>query len=188
MLLSMRAATEAMRALAYYAAAAIDHARRDPDPAQRARAQRRADLLIPVVKAWCTDIGVDVASIGVQVHGGMGYIEETGAAQHLRDARIAPIYEGTNGIQANDLVGRKLARDRGAAALALFAEIDATLAELEHARGADLGSLARSAALQHGTGSAQDHDHSSGRDRSRPRRRRARCPISNCSASSAAAG
>ena len=79
---------------------------------ERARAaQRRADLLIPVVKAWCTDLGVAVASTGIQVHGGMGFIEETGAAQHLRDARIAPIYEGTNGIQANDLVGRKLARD-----------------------------------------------------------------------------
>ena len=76
------------------------------------RAQRRADLLIPVVKAWCTDLGVEIASTGVQVHGGMGYIEETGAAQHLRDARIAPIYEGTNGIQANDLVGRKLRRDQ----------------------------------------------------------------------------
>ena len=111
----MRAATEAMRALAYYAAAMIDHARREPDPAARAEAQRRADLLIPVVKAWCTDLGVVVASTGIQVHGGMGYIEETGAAQHLRDARIAPIYEGTNGIQANDLVGRKLARDRGEA-------------------------------------------------------------------------
>ena len=83
-----------------------------------------------MVKAWCTDLGVEVASTGVQVHGGMGYIEETGAAQHLRDARIAPIYEGTNGIQANDLVGRKLGRDRGEAARALFAEMRATLAEL----------------------------------------------------------
>jgi 3-(methylsulfanyl)propanoyl-CoA dehydrogenase len=126
MLLWMRAATEAMRGLAYYAAAQIDRARREPDPAARAAAQARADLLIPVVKAWCTDLGVRVASTGVQVHGGMGYIEETGAAQYLRDARIAPIYEGTNGIQANDLVFRKLARDEGEAARVLFAEIAET--------------------------------------------------------------
>jgi len=138
MLLWMRAATEAMRALSCYAAAMIDHGRRHPDPAERAHARHRADLLIPVVKAWCSDLGVAVASTGVQVHGGMGYIEETGAAQHLRDARIAPIYEGTNGIQANDLVGRKLARDRGAAAATLCAEITATVTQLEQAQGADL--------------------------------------------------
>jgi 3-(methylsulfanyl)propanoyl-CoA dehydrogenase len=106
MLLSMRSATEAMRALTYYAAAMIDHARHNPDPRARASASRRADLLIPVVKAWCTDLGVAVASTFVQVHGGMGYIEETGAAQHLRDARITPIYEGTNGIQANEKILR----------------------------------------------------------------------------------
>src|SRR5579862_4905960 len=116
MLMWMRAATEAMRALAYVAAAAIDTSRREPDPQARFHAERRADLLIPIVKAWCTDMGVEVASLGIQVHGGMGYIEETGAAQYYRDARIAPIYEGTNGIQANDLVGRKLARDKGEAA------------------------------------------------------------------------
>src|SRR5207247_1223575 len=92
--------------------------------------ERRADLLIPVVKAWCTDLGVEIASTGVQVHGGMGYIEETGAAQYLRDARIAPIYEGTNGIQANDLVGRKLGRDQGEAARELFAEMRMSLADL----------------------------------------------------------
>ena len=124
MLLSMRAGTEAARALAYYAAAAIDAAERDP------KAQRRADLLIPVVKSWCSDKGIEIASTGVQVHGGMGYIEETGAAQHLRDARIAAIYEGTNGIQAGDLVGRKLARDGGEAARELLAELTAGLAEL----------------------------------------------------------
>src|SRR6516164_4115632 len=120
MLLWMKAATEAMRALAYYAAAMIDRGRRHPEAATRRAAQRRADLLIPVVKAWCTDLGIAVASTGIQVHGGMGYVEETGAAQHLRDARIAPIYEGTNGIQANDLVGRKLARDGGATAATSF--------------------------------------------------------------------
>ena len=121
MLLSMRAQTEATRALAYYAAAAIDAAHANP------KAQRRADLLIPVVKAWCSDKGNEIASTGIQVHGGMGYIEETGAAQHLRDARIAAIYEGTNGIQAGDLVGRKLGRDKGEAARELFAEIGASL-------------------------------------------------------------
>jgi alkylation response protein AidB-like acyl-CoA dehydrogenase len=131
MLLSMRAATEAMRALAYFAAAAIDASRRTADGEAQFRAQRRADLLIPVVKAWCTDLGVEVASTGIQVHGGMGYIEETGAAQYLRDARIAPIYEGTNGIQANDLVGRKLGRDQGEAARELIAEMRASLAALD---------------------------------------------------------
>ncbi len=130
MLLSMRAATEAMRALAYFAAAAID-ASREAEGAGQFKAQRRADLLIPVVKAWCTDLGIEVASTGIQVHGGMGYIEETGAAQYLRDARIAPIYEGTNGIQANDLVGRKLGRDQGEAARELIAEMRATLGELD---------------------------------------------------------
>ncbi len=141
MLLSMRAATEAMRGLAYYAAAMTDRARRDPDPEARVSAQRRADLLIPVVKAWCTDMGVAVASTGIQVHGGMGYIEETGAAQHLRDARITPIYEGTNGIQANDLVGRKLAPDRGEAARALCADIAATAVASEEAHSADLTAI-----------------------------------------------
>jgi alkylation response protein AidB-like acyl-CoA dehydrogenase len=124
MLLSMRAQTEATRALAYYAAAAIDDGHADP------KAQRRADLLIPVVKAWCSDKGIEIASTGIQVHGGMGYIEETGAAQFYRDARIAAIYEGTNGIQAGDLVGRKLGRDKGEAARQLFAEIAASLTDL----------------------------------------------------------
>ncbi|HEX2151790.1 MAG TPA: acyl-CoA dehydrogenase, partial [Stellaceae bacterium] len=130
MLLSMRAATEAMRALSYLAAAAIDASRQVADQKTRQHAQRRADLLIPVVKAWCTDLGVEIASTGIQVHGGMGYIEETGAAQYLRDARIAPIYEGTNGIQANDLVGRKLGRDGGEAARELFAEMRPILSEI----------------------------------------------------------
>jgi len=130
MLLWMKAATEAMRAIAYFGAAAID-ASRSPEGEAQFRAQRRADLLIPVVKAWCTDLGVEVASTGIQVHGGMGYIEETGAAQYLRDARIAPIYEGTNGIQANDLVGRKLGRDRGEAARELIGEMRASLTGLD---------------------------------------------------------
>ena len=141
MLLSMRAASEAARALAYYAAGATDRARRLPDAAQRAQAQTRLDLLTPVVKAWCTDQGVETANTGIQVHGGVGFIEETGVAQHWRDARIAPIYEGTNGIQANDLVGRKLLRDRGAAAADLIAEMRRDLTRLD---GADAdGHLAR---------------------------------------------
>src|SRR3954452_2257757 len=130
MLLSMRAGTEAMRALTSPAAAAIDASRHAGDEKAQYRATRRADLLIPVVKAWCTDLGVEIASTGVQVHGGMGYIEETGAAQYLRDARIAPIYEGTNGIQASDLVGRKLGRDGGEAARELFAEMRPILSEI----------------------------------------------------------
>ena len=143
MLLSMRTATEAMRALAYYTAALLDRGRRDPDPAGRERHQRRADLLIPVVKAWCTDLGVAVASTGIQVHGGMGYIEETGAAQHLRDARIAPIYEGTNGIQAGDLTGRKLARDQGETVAALLAEMRETAIDAAGSPAADLAGIGR---------------------------------------------
>jgi alkylation response protein AidB-like acyl-CoA dehydrogenase len=131
MLLMMRALTEAARALAYTAAASLDLAKRHTDAAERQRHQARVDLLTPVVKAWGTDIGVEVASLGIQVHGGMGFIEETGAAQHYRDVRITPIYEGTNGIQANDLVFRKLARDGGAAARAFLAEIAAFMPSLK---------------------------------------------------------
>ncbi len=123
MLLTMKAQTEASRALAYYVAASLDIAHRHPDAEVRAAAQARVDLLTPVVKAWGSDTGIEVASIGVQVHGGMGYIEETGAAQHYRDARITSIYEGTNGIQANDLVGRKVGRESGETVLALVAEM-----------------------------------------------------------------
>ena len=123
MLLTMRAITEAGRALTYYAGGKLDMAKRAPDADAQAAAQARVDLLTPVVKAWCSDGGVDIASLGVQVHGGMGYVEETGAAQHLRDARICPIYEGTNGIQAADLAFRKVMRDKGAAARTLFAEM-----------------------------------------------------------------
>ncbi|WP_440995147.1 acyl-CoA dehydrogenase [Arhodomonas sp. SL1] len=125
MLLTMKAANEAMRALAYAGAAAMDRARRSTDGHERRRQQARADLLIPVVKAWSTEMGIEVASTGIQVHGGMGYIEETGAAQYLRDVRIAAIYEGTNGVQANDFMGRKLLRDGGAAMHALLDEMAA---------------------------------------------------------------
>jgi alkylation response protein AidB-like acyl-CoA dehydrogenase len=127
MLMTMRAQTEAMRAVTYDLAAMLDIAKRHKEDSWRAYADRRVGLLTPVVKAWCTDVGVEVASIGVQVHGGMGFIEETGAAQHYRDARIAPIYEGTNGIQAIDLVIRKLLRDEGAAALEYIEELEALI-------------------------------------------------------------
>ena len=123
MLLDMRARTEAMRGLLYLNAAAADRGSRHPDPEHRKRAQQRAELLTPVSKAWCSDQGVEVASLGIQVHGGMGFIEETGAAQHWRDSRIAPIYEGTNGIQAIDLVGRKVPMDNGAPLAALLEEM-----------------------------------------------------------------
>ena len=134
MLATMKARTEAARALAYLAAGTLDRAKREPDDAKRAAAQTRLDLLIPLTKAWCTDIGCEVASLGVQVHGGMGFIEETGAAQHYRDARILPIYEGTNGIQALDLLGRKLLRDKGAAMTQLILELRAGLPEDESLR------------------------------------------------------
>jgi alkylation response protein AidB-like acyl-CoA dehydrogenase len=115
MLMDMKARVEAMRALAYYAAGQMDRAHGHKDSATRQSAQTLVDLLIPVVKGWCTDSALGITSDGVQIHGGMGFIEETGASQHLRDARITTIYEGTTGIQANDLIGRKLARDGGAA-------------------------------------------------------------------------
>ncbi|HIP80319.1 MAG TPA: acyl-CoA dehydrogenase [Kiloniellaceae bacterium] len=127
MLATMKAKTEAARALTYWAAAALDRAKREPDAERRAAQQALIDLLIPVTKSWCTDVGCDVASLGVQVHGGMGFIEETGAAQHFRDARILPIYEGTNGIQALDLFTRKLLRDKGAAMTQLLMEMRAGL-------------------------------------------------------------
>jgi len=127
MLLTMRALTRAARALSYATAVAIDRAQRSPDAAARQAAHERASLLTPVAKAFSTDIGSEVASLGVQVHGGMGYIEETGAAQHYRDARIAAIYEGTNGIQAIDLVTRKLPLAGGATVMAYIGDIRRTL-------------------------------------------------------------
>jgi hypothetical protein len=137
----MRAQSEATRGLAYYVAGMIDRARHHPDADARNRAQRRVDLLIPVVKAWSTDVGLELCSTNIQVHGGMGFIEETGAAQHLRDARIALIYEGTNGIQANDLVGRKLARDRAAAVRELVEDMRASEAALGTAVGAEAAAI-----------------------------------------------
>ncbi len=131
MLLSMRARIEAMRALAYVTAAAQDNAHGNQDAAAREKARTFADLLIPVVKGWSTESAIDIASLGVQVHGGMGYIEEAGAAQHLRDARITAIYEGTTAIQANDLIGRKIAREKGATIMAVIADMRAAAAQLD---------------------------------------------------------
>ena len=134
MLATMKARSEAARTLAYWAAAALDRAKAEPDETRRAAAQARLDLLIPITKAWCTDIACEVSSLGVQVHGGMGFIEETGAAQYYRDARILPIYEGTNGIQALDLLTRKLLRDEGAAMTLLIHELRAGLPEMPELR------------------------------------------------------
>jgi alkylation response protein AidB-like acyl-CoA dehydrogenase len=131
MLITMRALTRAARAICYATAVAIDRAQRDDDADARRQAHERASLLTPVAKAFATDIGVEVASLGIQVHGGMGYVEETGAAQHLRDARIAAIYEGTNGIQAVDLVTRKLPLSGGAAVQAYLDELRETVGRIE---------------------------------------------------------
>lgn len=131
MLLLMKSQVEAMRALACVVAVALDAARLHPDEQVRRRQQSFVDLMIPVVKGWCTENAVDIASLGIQVHGGVGFIEEAGAAQYLRDARITPIYEGTTGIQANDLIGRKLARDGGRAAQTVIAEMRTLVGDLD---------------------------------------------------------
>ena len=150
MLMLMKSQTEAARALAYVVAAALDVAARHPDEKLRQHNQAFVDLMIPVVKGWSTETGIEVASLGVQVHGGMGFIEETGAAQHLRDARITTIYEGTTGIQANDLVGRKIAREGGATAKAWLEHLKGFDAELAKSGNADVkairASLSRGAA------------------------------------------
>jgi hypothetical protein len=130
MLLTMRSVVEGCRAAAICAAAAYDTAHAHPDAQVRQQSQAVYEFLVPLVKGFSTEMSVEVASLGVQVHGGMGFIEETGAAQHYRDARILSIYEGTTAIQANDLVGRKTARDGGATAKALAREIEATEAAL----------------------------------------------------------
>ncbi|WP_163560392.1 acyl-CoA dehydrogenase [Halomonas sp. NO4] len=166
MLLSMRARTDALRALALTCAAELDVARHGDDEEARRAAQSRVDVLIPVVKAFSTDQAVEIASLGVQVHGGMGYIEETGAAQLLRDARIAPIYEGTNGIQALDLAGRKLQRDGGAALASLIDDVEHTaqalaaspeLAYLSHGLAAGVADLRAALARVLEQGANPDH-------------------------------
>jgi alkylation response protein AidB-like acyl-CoA dehydrogenase len=143
MLMLMKSQTEAMRALAYVVAAALDLASRSRDEETRKRNQAFVDLMIPIVKGWSTETGIEVASLGVQVHGGMGFVEETGAAQYLRDARITTIYEGTTGIQAMDLVGRKIAREGGATAKAWLAELRAFDPELARSAQPGIQSLRR---------------------------------------------
>ncbi|NQY87617.1 MAG: acyl-CoA dehydrogenase [Colwellia sp.] len=131
MLMTMRALTEASRALTYVACASTDYQEKHPDADVRKHHKARAALLTPVVKGWSTEVGLEVTSIGVQVHGGMGFIEETGAGQYYRDARILPIYEGTNGIQALDLVARKTLFDQGAAMDSLLQEMRELAADVE---------------------------------------------------------
>ena len=138
MLMSMRAQTEAARALSYVTAAAFDAAHHHADEATRKVNHAFYDFMVPIVKGWSTEMSIDVASTGVQVHGGMGFIEETGAAQHYRDARILTIYEGTTAIQANDLVGRKTLRDGGELAKNLLGQVSATAAELTSSGHAEL--------------------------------------------------
>ena len=130
MLMTMKAYIEAMRCLIYLNAKAIDIAQNHPDESERQRSEELTNLLTPLSKGWCTDLGNELASLGIQIHGGMGFVEETGAAQHYRDIRIAGIYEGTNGIQAIDLVGRKLSMRNGDVVNELLAEIDDTVSSL----------------------------------------------------------
>ena len=146
MLLMMKAGAEAMRALAYTASAEADRARNAADDASRARHHARVELYTPIVKGWMTELAQELTSLGVQIHGGMGYVEETGSAQHFRDARITTIYEGTTGIQANDLVGRKILLNGGETLAALLDEIAGTAATLaDHAELAGLGATLKDA-------------------------------------------
>jgi alkylation response protein AidB-like acyl-CoA dehydrogenase len=148
MLMLMRSNAEAMRALAYSVAAAHDAAARHPDAAERAHNQSYVDLMIPVVKGWSTESGNELSYLGVQVHGGMGFVEETGAAQFMRDARITTIYEGTTGIQANDLMGRKIAREGGATVKAVIGMMQQTRGLLAQQPGAQF--VAIGTALERG--------------------------------------
>jgi alkylation response protein AidB-like acyl-CoA dehydrogenase len=143
LLFTMKARVEAMRALAYVEAAALDHAEHQNEPEKKKQGQLLADFLNPIVKGWCTETGIQVASAGVQVHGGMGFIEETGAAQHYRDVRITAIYEGTTAIQANDLVNRKLGRDQGAVAKSVLAEARALAVKLKGSAQPELALIGR---------------------------------------------
>lgn len=143
LLMTMRAGVDAMRGLSLECAASFDKAAKHPDAEKRDYFQRRGELLTPLVKGWSTEFGVELCSMGVQVHGGMGFVEETGAAQYYRDARITTIYEGTTAIQANDLIGRKTARDGGQGMKELTTEIRATLTELEKSNRAELQVIAK---------------------------------------------
>src|SRR5262249_26178382 len=131
----------AMRALGYVLSADADFAHKHPDAAERKRRQGRVDLLTPVLKGWCTELGGEIASLSIQVFGGMGYIEETGAAQYLRDARIATIYEGTTGNQAGDLVGRKLTMDNGSAMAELIGEMHSIEGQLGGSENVDFPAI-----------------------------------------------
>ena len=142
MLMIMKAGTEAMRGLCYATAASLDYLRHAPEEGLKRGHEERFALLTPIVKGWCTELGQEITSLGIQVHGGMGYVEESGAAQHFRDARITTIYEGTTGIQAADLVGRKLIRDGGQAMANLIAEINGTIRDLGGAGDAGLTAVA----------------------------------------------
>jgi alkylation response protein AidB-like acyl-CoA dehydrogenase len=143
MLMSMRSQVEAARALAYVGAGISDVAHHHPDPAMRRANLAVYEYLVPIIKGWATEMSQDVTRDGVQVHGGMGFIEETGAAQHYRDAKILTIYEGTTAIQANDLVGRKTVRDGGAVAKAILQQVRATEAELEGSENEDFKAIHR---------------------------------------------
>ncbi|MGH8805878.1 MAG: acyl-CoA dehydrogenase, partial [Polaromonas sp.] len=143
MLMTMRAYTEGCRAMASVAAAAYDAAHHHPDAEVRKQNAAFYEFMVPLVKGYSTEMSLDVASLGVQVHGGMGFIEETGAAQYLRDAKILTIYEGTTAIQANDLVGRKTSRDGGQTAKAIAKQIEATETELLQQGSADAGAVAK---------------------------------------------
>ncbi len=143
MLLTMRAYTEAARALSYWTAKCLDIAEHSTDETTKRMNQALVDLMIPIVKGWSTEVGIQATSLGVQVHGGMGFIEETGAAQYYRDSRISTIYEGTTGIQANDLVGRKVGREGGQTALALIGEMQKTVVTLNAATDVNLKAIGR---------------------------------------------
>ena len=150
MLMLMKSRVEAARALAYYTAGLLDRSHAESDEDVRQQQLFLAEFLIPLVKGGGTEMGIDVTSLGIQIHGGMGFIEETGAAQFWRDARITTIYEGTTGIQANDLIFRKLLRDRGATAQRLFADIERTVSALRSHADVSLNAIGKS--LQEGLG------------------------------------
>ena len=150
MLMTMRALTQGSRALASFAAGQHDRAKHSPDAAERESAQTLYEFLVPLVKAYSTEMVLEVAQLGIQVHGGMGFIEETGAAQYLRDAKILAIYEGTTAIQANDLLGRKTLRDGGAFARSVAANIEATAEQLSGQN--DAGAQSMAAHLRSATG------------------------------------
>jgi len=143
MLMAMKSRVEACRATTYYAAGLLDRAHAGTDAEQKKRDLWLAEFLIPIVKGGGTEMGIEVTSLGIQIYGGMGFIEETGAAQHWRDSRITTIYEGTTGIQANDLIFRKLMRDQGATARVVFAEVAATARALAESDRAELQAIGR---------------------------------------------